>query len=82
MKMILIIFQKKIVWGRWTILCPKMGHLHKFGSILRIFCKFCTMKSQQVDESNNNGLYQKTLLRTNVSFCARKWHILITLDQL
>ena len=39
-------------------------------------------KGQQVDKSNNTGLYQKILFRTNGPFCARKWHILIPLDQL
>ena len=36
MKIILIIFSQKIViWGKWTILGPKMVH-HKSGSALRI----------------------------------------------
>ena len=26
-RMILIIFQKKIAWGKWTILGPKMAYL-------------------------------------------------------
>ena len=44
MKMILIIFEKKLVWGKWTILGPKMAHPHNFGSAVRIFFKFCSMK--------------------------------------
>ena len=44
MKMILIIFQKKIIWGKWDILGPKMAHPHNFGSAPRIFFKFRTMK--------------------------------------
>ena len=39
-------------------------------------------KGQQVGESNNNGLWQKKLFRTNGPFCDWKWHILITLDEL
>ena len=35
-------------------------------------------KGQQVDESNNTGLYRKILFKTNGPFCAWKWHILIT----
>ena len=38
--MILIIFQKKIVWGKWSILDPKMAHPHNSGT----FLKFCRMK--------------------------------------
>ena len=38
-------FPKKIfVWGKWTILGPKMAHPHNSGSAVRIFCKFCSMK--------------------------------------
>ena len=70
MRMILIIFFKKVfVWGKWTILGPKMVHPHNSGSAVRIFEIFHNEKSQQVDESNNNGLYQK-------SFVQDKWAIL------
>ena len=45
MKIMLIIFSKKIlVWGKRTILGPKMEHPHNFGSALRIFFKFCITK--------------------------------------
>ena len=38
-------FSKKIfLWGKWLILGPKMAHGHNFGSVLRFFCKFCTIK--------------------------------------
>ena len=40
----LMIFQKKILWGKWTILGPKMAHPHNSGSALRIFLKFRRMK--------------------------------------
>ena len=40
MKMILIIFQKQIIWGKWDILGPKMTHLHNSGSDARIFLNF------------------------------------------
>ena len=49
MRIIVIIFQKKI-GGKWTIFGPKMVHRHNSGS---------AVKGQQVDESNNNGFYQK-----------------------
>ena len=40
-----IVFSQKIlVWGKWTILDPKMVHPHNSGSALRIFLKFCTVK--------------------------------------
>ena len=40
-----IVFSQKIlVWGKWTILDPKMVHPHNSGSALRIFLKFCTGK--------------------------------------
>ena len=44
MRIMLMIFQKKILWGKWTILGPKMAHPHNSGSALRIFLKFCRMK--------------------------------------
>ena len=37
MRMILTIFKKKFVWGKWTILNPKMLHRHNSGSTARIF---------------------------------------------
>ena len=38
-------FSEKIIFcGDWVILDLKMGHLHNFGSALRNFLKFCTMK--------------------------------------
>ena len=45
MKMILIIFQKKIVWGKCAILGPKVVYPQISGSLIGIFFKFCTMKS-------------------------------------
>ena len=39
-------------------------------------------KDQQVDESNNNGLYPKKLVQDKWAILDWKWHILITLDQL
>ena len=44
MRVILIIFQKKIIWGKWIILGPKMVHPHISGSAVRVFFKFCHMK--------------------------------------
>ena len=44
MGVILIIFQKKIVWGKWTILGPKMGHPYNSGSDVRIFLNFVQWK--------------------------------------
>ena len=46
------------------------------------FLIFHNEKGQQVDKSHNTGLRQKKFFRTNGPFCARKWHILITPDQL
>ena len=33
-------FPKKIVWGKWTTLGPKMGHGDNSGSAVRIFLNF------------------------------------------
>ena len=68
MRMILIIFKKKkILWGKWTILGPKLGDPHNSGSALGIFLKiFHSEKGQYVDESNNDGLHQK-------NFVQEKW---------
>ena len=38
--MIVIIFKKKIVWGKWTIWGPKTMHRHNSGSAVRIFLNF------------------------------------------
>ena len=38
-------FSKKIIQGKWVILGPKMTHNHNSGAALRIFYKFCTIKS-------------------------------------
>ena len=38
-----------------------MGDPHNSGSAVRIFLILHNEKDQQVDESNNNGLYQKKL---------------------
>ena len=66
----LIIFSKKVfVWCQWNILGPKMAHPN-FGTAVRFFFSiFHNEKGQQVDESSNNGMYQKT-------FFQDKWFIL------
>ena len=43
MRMIVIVFQK-VIWGKWTILVPKIVHCHNSGSAVRIFLNFFTMK--------------------------------------
>ena len=43
--MILIFSTKKIVWGKWTILGPKVTHPHNSTSAVNFFFfKFCRMK--------------------------------------
>ena len=70
MKMILIIFQEKFVWGKWTILGPKMAHPYNSGwAVIIFFLILHNEKGQQADESNNNGLYEK-------KFIQDKWVIL------
>ena len=44
MRMILIIFQKKFLWSKWTISGPKMVYPHYSGSAVRIFLKFAQSK--------------------------------------
>ena len=59
MRMLVMIFQKKICLGKWTIFGQKwciviiLDPLYEFLKILH------NEKGQQVDESNNNGLYQR-----------------------
>ena len=36
----IIIFQNEFVWGKWTILGPKLVHPHNSGSAVRIFKNF------------------------------------------
>ena len=49
---------------------PKIPHSYNSGSAVRIFFNFCTLKrANMVDESNNNGLYQK-------KFVEEKWAVL------
>ena len=40
MRITLIIFQQKFVWGKWTILGPKIVHSHNSGSSVRTFLNF------------------------------------------
>ena len=76
-----IIFQKIFVWGKWTILGPKMVHLIT-GSAIRIFLKFCPV--------NWANRQMKVIMVCTKEFCsgqigvfwARKWHICINLDWL
>ena len=39
MKVILMVFTKKIVQGKWAILGPNMAHLRNSGPAQRIFLK-------------------------------------------
>ena len=48
-----LIILKKNVWGKWTILEPKMMH----------FLILHNERGELVDESNNNGLYQKKIVQ-------------------
>ena len=47
----------------------KNGTPHNSGSAVRVFLNFAQLKVQEVDERNNNGLYQK-------KFVLDKWAIL------
>ena len=73
MKIILLIFsKKKFCLGQMDHFGPKkwMAHPHNSRYLSKIFLKILhNKKGQQVDESNNNGLYQK-------SFVQDKWAIL------
>ena len=70
MKMIGIIFKKKICFRQMDHCRPKNPHSYNSGSAVRIFFNFCTLKrANMVDESNNNGLYQK-------KFVEEKWAVL------
>ena len=42
--MILMIFQEKFVWGKWTILGPKMVHPDNSGLAVRILLNFTQRK--------------------------------------
>ena len=44
MKMILIIFKKKFIWGKWTILGPKMVQPHNSESAVKNFLNFAQRK--------------------------------------
>ena len=47
MTIILIIYQKKIVSGKWTILGPKNGASHNSASAVRIFLNFAQWKGPE-----------------------------------
>ena len=68
MRTTLIIFKKKIVCGKWTILDPEMAHPHNSGSEVRNFKILHNQKDQQEDESNNNGLYQKKFAQDKLAY--------------
>ena len=62
--MMLIFFsKKKFVWGKWTILGPKMAHPQNSKSTVKLLKKFCRMKGAD--------RYMKVLLvvfRRKISF--------------
>ena len=62
MRMILIILKKKIVWGKWTIR-PKNGASIILDPLKEFLKILDNEKSPYVDESNNNGLYQKIFVQ-------------------
>ena len=66
---VIIIFQKKCVWGKWNILGQKMCILITLDLRQEFFWILHSEKGQEVDESNDNGLYQK-------NFVHDKWAIL------
>ena len=55
MRMVSIVFKKKMVGGKWTILDPKMADPHNSGSAFNFFFNFA--------QWNNNGLYQKVFVQ-------------------
>ena len=44
MEVIIMVWTKRNVQGKWAILGPKMAHPHNSGSALRSILKFCRMK--------------------------------------
>ena len=55
--------EKNIFWSKRAILTLKMARPHNFGSILRIFLKFCTVKRvQEVHKNYINGFSEKILI--------------------
>ena len=72
MKIILMVFSKKILQGKWAILGPKMLHGYNLESVLRIFLK----KSCTIKEANGYikiisvVFLKKTLIWSNWGFWA------------
>ena len=81
--MILIVFHKNVLGGKWTILGPKILHPHNSGSVVRIFLNFCIMeRANRYMKVIIMVSTKKNLFRTNGLFWAQKWHILITMNWL
>ena len=73
--------EKNIFWSKRAILTLKMVRPHNFGSIRRIFLKFCTMKgAERYMEHILIVFLKKFSFWANGLFWARKWHVVITLD--
>ena len=47
-EIILMVFPKKNLFGKWAILEPKMAHGYNSGSALKNFFKFWVIKGQEV----------------------------------
>ena len=84
MEIVLTTFPKKVfVWGKWTNLDPKMTYPHNFGSTLRIYLKFCTLKRANMQMEVILMIFTKDFLfRANGAFWTQKWHIVVILDRL
>ena len=71
---------KILIQRKWAILGPNMMHSHKFGSTLKMFLKFCTMKGVKRYMKISVMVFQKKLFGVNSLFCAQERPVFITLD--
>ena len=77
----LMVFPKKIVQGKLTILSIKMAHSHNYGSTL-VF-KFYTIKgTKRYIKNMLLALPKKIMFKAKGPFWTQKWCVLITLDLL
>ena len=69
---ILMVFPKKIIWGKWAILGPKIMCGHNSGSDGRIFRRFSTIKQPKRYIKIINGFFEKIIIQNNWAILGQK----------
>lgn len=69
---ILMVFPKKNICGKWAILGPKIMCGHNSGSDRRIFRRFSTIKQPKRYIKITNGFFEKIIIQNNWAILGQK----------